>query len=713
MLHSARAASKAAALAWLGLGGGALGCTSTPASAVPPMTQLVIGVRGHDARQGDERNRIDALVAQLAPLHAREVRRLPFAVVVEVGDEAGARALLRSRAEVRWVEEETHLLVRLRYVPNDPLYPAEWHLHAAAGIDAEPAWDVTRGLKTDGTAVRVAVVDDGFDLAHPDLSERYTSERINLSQGLPGDARAGFGHGDKHGTETAGVIAASGDNGIGVTGVCPACAIVPVRLLGEGGPTGLYELDSTVAAAAMIWAVDEGHADVINNSWGPPDGSLFDPLAPRELQRIPAALAEALTYAATRGRGGLGTVITWAAGNGAELCTYDRFASHPAVMAVGAVDQSGRLAYYSDFGPTLWLTAPSGGKDLSSITTCDLSGAAGGDASDYTGAYTGTSAAAAAVAGAAALLIARYPKLTAAQVREALALGATRVDAEHGRYDDTGRSPKYGFGLVNLPGALAVAATYTDPCTHALELCGNGIDDNCDGVIDEASQCKECVPNAGLESCDGVDNNCDGEVDEDFVCVESDRPVCAPCLQTSQCQSTASCRRDADLGGPHCFLRCDPAGACAEGYACVDGSCTFSPSAALPDCRAALVCHEPETCDGRDNDCNGVIDDLAPNDPAARVYAHDACGFMGVCQNVLAYCDLGTWRCAYPGAWQPVETRCDGLDNDCDGVVDEGCSPAGATSCAGATPGLLWLAVALLAWLYRRSPRRIRSGFRH
>jgi hypothetical protein len=557
-------------------------------------TRLVVGLSGADARRAGASSGIEAMAHGV---RGRIVQRLPFAVVIEVPSPEASLTTLRQRREVRWVEPEQRIRVRLRAASPDPLYPEQWNLHATtttdAGvdIDVEPAWAETRGRRADGSAVRVAIIDDGFDLAHPELEGRFAPERFNLSAGLPGDGDVAFRSGDFHGTETAGVIAAAADNGIGLRGVCPECLLVPVRLLGGGGPADLYEIDSSVAAAAIVWAVDEGHADVINNSWGPPDGSPYTAGDEQTLYAIPRALDEALFYAVRQGRGGLGAVVTWAAGNGAELATYDRFASHPAVLAVGAVDARGRLAFYSDFGPTVSLVAPSSGAaDLPAITTCDISGDGGLAPGDYLASFSGTSAAAATVAGAAALVLARYPALTAAQVMEALRLGAQPIDVAAGHYDASGRSLLYGFGRLDVALALAVASTYADGCTHGFELCGNGLDDDCNGEVDDADRCAPCIPDAPHELCDGRDNDCDGLVDEDFACQSTERPVCAPCTASAECATDARCRPAAGFPGSYCFALCGELGECASGTTCDGEVCRLDTSDAVRSCADVHPC---------------------------------------------------------------------------------------------------------------------------
>src|SRR5207247_7533620 len=102
-------------------------------------------------------------------------------------DAEAASRILATRPEVRFVEDDRPLRVVLRAVPDDTLYDQEWYLHETslsapqATIHADAAWDVSRGVDVQsGAPVRVAVIDDGFDLGHPDLS--FAAERIDLSQ---------------------------------------------------------------------------------------------------------------------------------------------------------------------------------------------------------------------------------------------------------------------------------------------------------------------------------------------------------------------------------------------------------------------------------------------------------------------------------------------------------------------------------------------------
>jgi subtilisin family serine protease len=180
-----------------------------------------------------------------------EVRHLSRSVVVDVPD-AVARKRIALLAGVRWIEPEIFFPVAVRAVPDDPHYPDAWHLHPApiatpaTAINVEAAWDQARGLDANGTPVRVAVLDDGFDLDHVDAL--FAPIGLDLSAD-PSDADPSPGLRDDHGTQTAGVIGAIGFNGRGVTGVCPACEILPVRLIGSGGAPDLYTSGSAAAEA--------------------------------------------------------------------------------------------------------------------------------------------------------------------------------------------------------------------------------------------------------------------------------------------------------------------------------------------------------------------------------------------------------------------------------------------------------------------------------
>ena len=254
-----------------------------------------------------------------------------------------------------------------------------------------------------GTGVIVAVLDSGVDSSHPDL----------LGNVLPGaDVQAGgnaLGTTDTngHGTAMAGLIAAHGHgpgNSLGALGIAPRAMILPVKD-GDGHGTAL--------PSAIDWAVANG-AKVISISQGNDADDFLDRRA------IEDALSRDVVVVAAAGNIP-GTAVNYPA-------------AYPGVIAVAGVDQQGNHAEVSLTGPQVALAAPAVNVMRPSL------------GHGY-GLGTGTSDATAIVAGAAALVRAKYPNLSATEVVHRLT--ATAIDK-----GAPGRDDVYGYGIVNLVGAL-------------------------------------------------------------------------------------------------------------------------------------------------------------------------------------------------------------------------------------------------------------------
>jgi hypothetical protein len=236
-----------------------------------------------------------------------------------------------------------------------------------------------------------------------------------------------------------------------------------------------------------------------------------------------------------------------------------------------------------------------------------------------------------------------------------------------------------------------------------IERC-NLLDDDCDGVSDEAQgedsnnnnvtinderigqSCKEnkgecrsgltvCIDGQvvcsgftgpSTEICDGKDNNCDGQTDEGFD-PQTDVNNCGSCGHSCVMANAA--------------VKCQ-AGACS--FVCKSGWWD-DPAVPGQDCLYKCDYKGSEVCNGNDDDCNGQIDDNLTN-KIPPSFCRTA-GVCGVGSPVQPACQgAAGWVCDYSGKanYQAVETYCDGLDNDCNGVVDfpslinQPCSVAGS-----------------------------------
>jgi type VII secretion-associated serine protease mycosin len=268
-----------------------------------------------------------------------------------------------------------------------------------------------------GSGITVAVADSGV-YPHPDL-------RNNL---LPGtDVRAGMSGngqkvGDGHGTEMASLIAAHGrPNGAGVLGIAPSSKILPIVDADSQGRGG-----ADYMATAIEYGADQG-ARIINVSQGVgPSNALLDAISAAQTQDV---------------------LVVAAAGNDSTaLNEYP--AAAPGVLAVGASTQAGKPADFSFANANVQICAPG------------VKAPAAEPKNKYV-IIDGTSGATAIVSGAAALIRAKFPQLSAPDVIHRLTATATPIGAA-GTKDS-----KCGYGVLNIVKALTADVPPLDGTTTA------------------------------------------------------------------------------------------------------------------------------------------------------------------------------------------------------------------------------------------------------
>ena len=309
-----------------------------------------------------------------------------------------ALAAYRSCPDVEYAERNPTIAICA--TPNDPLYAEQWALNK---IQAAEAWETCRGVND----VLVAVIDTGVDHHHRDLQGNLwvneaewngEPEVDDDSNGYVDDIHGynfAYNNGDPvddhgHGTKCAGIIAAAGDNGLDVTGVCWTARIMALKILGSDGDGSAAD-----AVPAIYYAVANG-ADIISGSWGGEDPS--------------EAIKEAIEYAHREG-----VIVVAAAGN-EDSDTPFYPAAYSSVFAVAATESNDRRWYLSNYGDWVDIAAP--GRNILSIRPAMES--AGGDQDEFTGRTSGTSMAAPHVSGACALLLSANPLLTSDELEQML-----------------------------------------------------------------------------------------------------------------------------------------------------------------------------------------------------------------------------------------------------------------------------------------------------
>lgn len=448
-------------------------------------------------KDGVGTERIRELLEKVGVVIKKEYYHLPGSYLVQVTDAAGANPVkvanrLASLAEVVYAEPSlVNRFVQFAF-PADELFPSQWHLYSKAqsapdidrNADASvyEAWQITKGRRE----IVVAVLDDGFELSHPDF--QGTGKVVHPTDFTGNDDQPLPEAGDYHGTPCAGVAIAE-ENGQGCVGVAPGCAFMPVR----------FPLNAADAWLIEIFRYISARAHIVSCSWGMSPGN------------YPLASAVTQTFSElTRngGKDGQGLVIVFAAGNydapidatvGYPIRWLGRdaqgnrkiftatgrmlngFPAHPDVVAVGAMTSLNKKSLYSNWGSQLSVTAPSNNFDPTTysaligrgITTTDNEyyGDDFTPGKRYTNSFGGTSSATPLVAGICALVKSANPGLSALQVKEIVEQSADKIEdpstdplynLAKGSYSN-GLSEWFGHGKVNAASAVQEATRRLQP----------------------------------------------------------------------------------------------------------------------------------------------------------------------------------------------------------------------------------------------------------
>ncbi|OUU91653.1 MAG: hypothetical protein CBC35_09110 [Planctomycetes bacterium TMED75] len=363
-----------------------------------------------------------------------------------------SRSVLEALRQLPYVESaELDVRGSLAAPPDDPYFPQQWNMSnqgqlvggttgvSGADIRALEAWEISTGADP----VIVATLDSGT-YPHADFSNRILPGR-NMATGSSDTSDVCGGHG----TRVAGIIAAAGDNGLGVAGINWTARILPITV---SDPCSVAQ---STTAEAVLWAVDNG-AQVINMSLQFSSGT--------EL------LHDAIKYAADQD-----VVLVAAAGNSSGFIAYP--GRWPETITVGAITNTDQRWSNSGVGEQIDLVAP--GADVTSTAMFNTYSSA-----------SGTSFAAPHVAGAAALIRSLNPELTRDQIREILLSSARDLSLVG---FDTGT----GWGCLDLHAALLL----TTPPEPSADLNGDGVVNHYDLTILLASwgACAGCPADLDLD----------------------------------------------------------------------------------------------------------------------------------------------------------------------------------------------------------------------
>ena len=486
-------------------------------------------------------------------------------------------------------------------------------LEADIQIGANDVW--TQGI--DGAGVNVAVLDTGIDMEHPELNDSYISGYDYVdSDGIPEDW-----HG--HGTHVSGIITADGED-VNAKGVAPSAGIYMYKVCGTYGCPESYmiaAMEAAVLTDAKVMSISIGGGNFVGENCD------SDPLA---------------------------AIVNWVAGHGITVVVASGndgfFVSSPAcasgAIAVGAVDKSGLMADFSNFGPALDIVAPG-----VSIYSSIINGYAS---------WGGTSMATPHVSGTIALMLEANPDLTVNEIKTALYETAVPINDDSVCYGvvkqrDTrywvGAVPcssyNYGTGIVDAYGAVSAVIPEEATCTYNSD-CNDSVactDDSCvSGFCDYSPNDTHC-------SVDGWFDTVETQWISTGQCTEKEQKKQEYrnyyCDAVLDCQYNITDTKWVDTGNERHKIdetSCEDGLFCTENDYCSGGICQTGAT--------AKTCDDGEVC--TDDSCNKDLD---------------------ICEYIWPNCGISDGCCG------PLCSDVDDIDcKDCSGcfkqVCDGKCNPS-------------------------------------
>lgn len=356
---------------------------------------------------------------------------------------------------------------------SNPYRASQWYLDGYLTTDGNQ-WGANVDListEYTGTGVRVGIIDQGFDISNIDLVGRFDTASSYDPRDTTGvTSIAPDSAADSHGTWVAGVLGASAENAVGAVGVASDATLVGFYARFGFGGSSVSELANLLALQANV--------DVSNSSWG------FSTAFSDNFKNAGwAQVQNALANAVDNGRGSLGTVYVFAAGNDRNYIANttsdgDNTNNHNLTnsrftITVAASTDDGHIAPFSTPGASILVTAPG-----TSILTTAVDNHDGDPTNDITY-VSGTSFAAPIVSGVVALMLEANPGLGYRDVQQILALSSQKIDPTSSSWATNGAtnwngggnmvSHDFGFGLVDAHAAVRLAETWTLQSTAANE----------------------------------------------------------------------------------------------------------------------------------------------------------------------------------------------------------------------------------------------------